>query len=225
MRKFYFLAIAMVCINTISHAQIAKGSTFLGGSVSYNKNESENESTSLFESESSSFAIRPQFGKVISTNKVLGLFVNYNTYTFEQVPGNNNFTKDKSSAYGGGIFFRNYYPLNSRFYLFGEAALEVNFSTSERTNNSILNSEGKGTGISLGVTPGISFAAGRKLHLETSLNNLFSMAYSTSKTKYYDNTGTIVSNTSKGTNFNAAANANGFSQVSVGLRWILPSKQ
>jgi hypothetical protein len=223
MRKFYIFTITMVCTTIVSQAQITKGSTFLGGSVFYSKSENESENNGLYKSENSSLGIRPQFGKAISTNKIAGLFVNYNTQNNEQSSGNN-ISADKGKTYGGGIFLRNYYPLSSRFYLFGEAGLGVNFTNRERTNNSILSSEDKSTGMTLAVTPGISFAAGKKLHLEASLNNLFSMDYSTTKTKYYDNAG-VVSSSSKGNYFGAAANANGFSQVSLGLRWILPSKQ
>jgi hypothetical protein len=213
----------MVCFNVIANAQISKGSTFLGGSVSYNTGESENENNTQYKSESTSFGIRPQFGKAIATNKILGLFVNYGGSKFEQSSGNVT-TVDKTQTYGGGIFLRNYYTLSPRFYLFGEAGLGVTSSNRERTSNSILTSEDNTTGISLTITPGISFAAGKKLHLEASLNNLFSMDYSASKSKYYDNSGVLTSS-NKGTSFNAAANASGFSQISVGLRWILPSKQ
>jgi hypothetical protein len=223
MRKFYFLTITMVCTTIVSQAQITKGSTFLGGSVFYNKSESENENNGLYKSENSSFGIRPQFGKAIATNKIAGLFVNYNRQNNEQSSGNN-ISADKGKTYGGGIFLRNYYPLSSRFYLFGEAGLGVNFSDLERTNNSVLSLEDNTTGVGLNITPGISFAAGKKLHLEASLNNLFSMSYSSTKTKFYDNAG-AVSSTGKSNHFGVAANANGFSQLLLGLRWVLPSKQ
>jgi len=221
MRKIYSLTIAMVCISVVSNAQISKGSTFLGGSVSFSTGESENENTSTYKNEGSSFSIRPQFGKAISTNKVLGVFLNYGNSNYKQVSGTSS-TDEKSKFYGGGIFLRNYYPLSSRFYLFGEGNLGVNFSDLERRNNSTLSSEDKTTSIGLAITPGISFAAGKKLHLEASLNNLFSMQYSSSKTKYYNGNGTLSSSI-KGNGFNVAANANGFSGISIGLRWILPS--
>ncbi|RYZ27561.1 MAG: hypothetical protein EOO10_12355 [Chitinophagaceae bacterium] len=198
---------------------------FFRRSVSFSSGESETENSSTYKNESSSFGIRPQFGKAISPNKVLGLFLNYGNSKYKQTSGTGTSnTDEKNKFYGGGVFLRNYYPLSSRFYLFGDGSLGVNFSDRERKNNLILSSEEKTTAVGLGITPGISFAAGRKLHLEISLNNLLSLDYSYSKSKIYNNNGTLNSS-SKGHSFSAAANANGFSQISIGLRWILPSSK
>jgi hypothetical protein len=223
MRKFYSLTIAMVCLSVVSNAQISKGSTFLGGSVSFNKGEYESENSNMYKSESSGFTIRPQFGKAISTNKILGLFVNYGSTNFEQLSGNVA-SEEKNKTYGGGIFLRQYYPVSSRFYLFGESSLGVDVTNRERRTNELLTNEEDITRIGLAITPGISFAAGKKLHLEASLNNLFSIEYTSTETKFYDNAGRVTSS-NKGNAVYAAANANGFSQLSIGLRWILPAKQ
>ena len=128
----------------------------------------------------------------------------------------------KSSSYGGGIFLRHYYPLGSRFYLFGDGSLGVNFTNGERKDSTALVWEDKITVISLSLTPGISFAASKRLHLEAALNSLVSMSYSFAETTYtYSGSSTTkISHRS----FNVGANANGFSRLSIGLRWILPSK-
>lgn len=223
MRKILLLTIAMVCISFISNAQITKGSTFLGGSIFVNSYSNKDDSSPMNESKTSNWGIRPQFGKAISTNKIFGVFLNYNNSTSKNSSGTNN-SKTTASTYGGGIFYRSYYPLSSRFFLFGEGSLGVNLGGEERATNKILNYKDDRTEVNLSLTPGISFAATKKLHLEAALNSLLFLSYHTTERKEYNLSGTVV-RTSKWNQFNASANANGFSGLSIGLRWILPSKK
>ena len=223
MRKFYMLTIVITCISFVSNAQITKGSTFLGGSVAVNSYSNEDDSSPMNESKTSSWGIRPQFGKAISTNKIFGAFLNYTSSMTENSSGTNN-SKTTGSSYGGGIFYRSYYPLSSRFFLFGEGSLGVQLADEERTTNKILNYKDDRTEVNLALTPGISFAATKKLHLEASLNSLLFLSYENSERKEYNLSGTVV-RTLKGNQFNGSANANGFSGLSIGLRWILPSRK
>jgi len=222
MRKLYFLTMAIIGLSFASQAQITKGSTFLGGSFSFSSGSGETASPVDYKRESFGWGIRPQFGKAIATNKVLGLYVHYSNSGYEQKLGSTNII-DEGSSYGGGVFLRNYYPLNSRFSLFGDGSFGVGINSSERKENAVLTGKNNATDISLGITPGISFAAGKKLHLEASLNSLLSVAYSFSESSTYNASGAVV-NKGNERQFNIGANANGFSGLSVGLRWILPSK-
>jgi hypothetical protein len=232
MRKLYFLTIVMVSLSFISNAQISKGSTFLGGSVNVNTNSSKDENPSSIEDRTSNWGIRPQIGKAIATNKILGVFLNYSssenqyasypfTGTFPITPTKFN---NENTSYGGGFFYRHYYPLSNRFFLFGEGSVGGFFGKTKRQANDHLTEEIESKDFNLGVTPGISFAATRKLHLEASLNSLFSVNYGTSKTTEFNTSGG-VSGTKNGHSFSGNANANGFSGLAIGLRWILPSKK
>jgi hypothetical protein len=223
MRKFTLLTIALVCISFISNAQISKGSTFLGGSVYLNSNSSKDDAMPINENKSTNWGIKPQFGKAISTNKIVGLSLNYTRSGNEYNNGTYN-SKADGSSFGAGVFYRSYYPLSNRFFLFGEGALEANFGENERTTNDILAYKEKNTLLHLSITPGFSFAASKKLHLEASLNSLLSFSYLSLKGNDYNAAGTIVK-TSKANQVNGGANSNGFSGLSVGLRWILPSKK
>ena len=153
---------------------------------------------------------------------MLGLHVHYGLSDYEQEVGTNKVIQ-RGSSYGGGIFLRNYYPLSSRFYLFGDGSFGVGVTKSEREENTVLTGKYNRTSVYLALTPGISFAAGKKLHLEASLNNLLSVAYAFSEVSAYDASGTII-NKGNGRQFSIGANANGTSGLSIGLRWILPSK-
>ena len=126
MRKLYLLTIAVLGITAISNAQISKGSTFLGGSVNVYSNSSKDENPASIEDKSSSWGIRPQFGKAIATNKILGIFLNYSTSEnqYASYPYSGTFpispTKfnSENTSYGGGFFYRQYYLLSNRFFPF-----------------------------------------------------------------------------------------------------------
>lgn len=223
MRKIYFFVITVVCFNFVSNAQITKGSTFLGGSVYVSSSSYEDGSSTVYEGKTSNWGITPQFGKAISTNKILGFFLNYNNRKNDLTSGADN-SVEVGSSYGGGVFYRNYFPLSSRFNLFGEGTIGADAGKNERKLNKLIVSKSNQTYVSMAIAPGISFAAFKKLHLETSLNNLFSLAYQSNKTTEYNTGGTVIRKTNS-RQFNAAANAGGFSNISIGLRWILPSKK
>lgn len=231
MRKSTLFTAAFICTALASQAQISKGSLFLGGSLGFSS--SENESTFVQpgnftqKNESSGWGVRPQIGTAVANNQILGLFLNFTKNRNEQTTGTN-VSLEEISNNGGGIFFRRYYPFGQRFFLFGEAGLGVNFSERETTtdNGTVRYVSGKlnTTGAAFSITPGLSFAASRKLYLEASLNDLFSLAYNSNDGKSYDFRGNLQS-TSEGKDLSANLNANGFSNLTVGVRWILPRKK
>jgi hypothetical protein len=221
MRKLYILTMAMVCLSLASQAQITKGSTFLGGSFSFGGGSGESENPPNPKSENFGWTFRPQSGKAISTNKVLGLFLTAGSDKTEYRTGVSK-SITKSSSYGGGVFLRQYHPLSSRFYLFGDGSLGVAFTKYERKDSTVFAWEDKITNIGLSITPGISFAASQRLHLEAALNSLVSMSYSSSERTYGFSGATPTKENNR--YFSVGANANGFSGLSVGLRWIFPSK-
>ena len=67
---------AFIGLSLTSQAQIIKGSKFLGGFFSLSTGSGETEFPPYSKSEGFSWTFRPQFGKAISTNKVLGLYLN-----------------------------------------------------------------------------------------------------------------------------------------------------
>lgn len=223
MKKIALVIIASLSIFVVN-AQISKGSTFLGGSVNFNASSTEDDAIPSNENKINEWGIRPQFGKAIATNKILGIFLNFAGSTNEYM--NSSFTSDKRKVegnnYGGGIFYRQYYPISNRFYLFGDGSLGVNFGKSEATLNNAITNEQKYTGLRLGVTPGISFAISNKLHIEAAMNDLLTINYQSSETKEFNSSGSVI-RTSKGNAFAGGANSNGFNGLAIGLRWILPS--
>ena len=224
------LFIGMICLSFIGMAQITKGSFFVGGSLGYSTAQSEEttpqQTQPVQENTNYSWMFRPQIGKVISNNQVAGIFLNFSKNSNEQLTGNNS-TLYENDVYGGGFFYRRYYPFSQRFFLFGDAGLGVGFGKSQNLNDdgnrSHISSKSNSTQIGLSLTPGLSFAATRKLFLEASLNDLLTLTYSSSKGESFDLQGNVL-NTVEQKAFSAHANANGFSNLSIGIRWIFPSK-
>jgi hypothetical protein len=225
MKKFILVSIVSFCICSVSFSQINKGSIFLGGSASVYSDK--DEAGTDQETKTTNWLITPQIGKAVATNKIVGLFLTFGQSGYKQTSSAPGSAKTESTGSGGGFFYRSYYPLNQRFFLFGNAGLGMSFAREERTNyngtTNYIYYKNKSTTGSLSLTPGISFAAGKKLHLEASFNSLLYLSYQSSETKEFSSPD-VLYRTTDGTTFSAGANANGFSNIAVGLRWILPSK-
>ncbi|MDQ6608464.1 MAG: hypothetical protein M3Y85_01430 [Bacteroidota bacterium] len=227
MRKVYTLAMAAICISHISHAQITKGSTFIGGSLSVFSDKSEFTPNSTLVNKATNWSIKPQIGKAISENKIAGIFLNFGKSKYIQTTAPANSSESINTVYGGGFFYRSYYPLSKKFFLFGDAGLGINFGKDERSaNNGTTNYiyyKGKSTEGNFALAPGLSFAATKKLHLELALNNLLYFSYQSSNVTEY-NSSTLIYRTTNRKIFSAIANANAFNNIAIGVRLILPSK-
>ena len=123
------------------------------------------------------------------------------------------------------VFLRNYFSIANRFYLFGDASFGI---TSLRNENFFDNGitryiaySDKGIQANLSLTPGISFAASKNIHLEAAFNKLLSLTYSAGKSEEYTSPGVLYRET-KTKNFAASANANAFNEIFLGIRFILP---
>ena len=163
MKKFILFS-ALLCITLISTAQITKGSLFLGGTVSGNANEQKDDNQTS-ETENSQWVVGIDFGKFVADNKAVGFFFDYYGNSSKNKYGNFPVTsyKTEGNGIGGGIFYRQYFSIGSKWFLFGEASLGYHRFESENETNDKLTSKGKGWSIDLGVTPGISFAAGGEI--------------------------------------------------------------
>lgn len=225
MKKITLLSLTLVFITLFSHAQISKGSTFIGGFLNFSSDKNKPTSTTNVESTNSSWEFRPQLGKVIRDNKVAGVFLNAGGSINRQSSLPSNLSQTKNSFYGGGVFFRNYFAIANRFYLFGDASIGLTPRKSESLNDNgtsrFVSYNSKTIESNLSLTPGISFAASKKIHLEAAFNNLFFVSYSSTKSKEYSSPATLYRET-KNKNWRATANANGFSSLFLGVRFILP---
>jgi hypothetical protein len=210
---------ALVCIIMVQlvQAQVQKGSLFLGGSLSVGSNKYESTSTI---NKNSSWSINPQIGKAIDLNKIIGLQIYVGGTAEESSTGGMALNKNVSTAYGLGVFYRQYFPLAARWSMFGNAGIDGRYGTGETKSNSIKSGENNGWVFSAAITPGISYKAGKSIWLEAALNNLFLINYSSDKQNSIDQNGQTFS-TIKRNSFNTGVNLSGFNSIAVGLRWII----
>jgi len=204
-----------------SFAQISKGTLFLGGSAGYNSDEGESE---MSKNKSSNFGATISFGKAVGINKIAGIFIGYNTSSAEQEYNANSKNVSKTKAPNAGFFYRQYFPLSTKWYLFGNASAGYYDSRSENKFNGQLQNKNSGKSIAAGITPGISFQASKRLHIETSLLDIFRIGYGSGKGKAYDASGNVVS-TLKSNSFSASANLSAFNNINIGLRWMIPPRK
>jgi len=161
--------------------------------------------------EQKGLTIAPVFGKVIKENLVLGIDAGISFYNTNQ---NDAGIKQKQDSYTSGIFLRQYKSIGKGFYLFLQSRLGYRFEKYDYTTAGLSTNNYKRHTIGLTATPGISYAVGKRLHLETGLGNLFYLTYSHENgIGYYSTAGKYKANT-----FNAGVDLNAFNTLYVGFR-------
>lgn len=207
MKKVLLLATVAIAFVLSANAQITKGSILLGGSIGINTNSTENQNG---EFSSNSFFISPQIGYTVKNNNVWGLRLTYSKNN-NQVQ---NFPETEGSGYGGGIFFRKYFPLSNRFNLLGEA--NANYASSNQDNG--VNTEYKANATGLSLFPGISFTVNKRFHLEALLTDLFRINYLTEKITDKSGPSTTEYNNKS---FSIGTNLSSQMPLTIGFRFVL----
>jgi hypothetical protein len=219
--------LVLVCIFSLAastQAQINKGSVWLGGNIGYS--ESDNKTQAMGNTNIKTISFKPAAGKAIKENLIAGVTFSYSKTTNKTDGGVLYARKQTERNIGGGVFLRQYVPVVSRLYIFGQADAGYNKlkTTVDETNNlnvpatkRITNTKGWSAGISL--TPGVSYAINNKLHLETGFNSLFSAVYGKSKT-------TSDNPDYRGNSklFSAGINLENASTFYIGFRFLINNK-
>lgn len=201
-------AASMFFVNT-TNAQIAKGSTMLGGNLGFSSSKNENAGNTI--NKSNSFYVSPAVGIAIKDNLFVGGDLSFRGNSTDNTGG----IKTTTNRFGVGAFVRQYKNLGtSGFYLFGQARLGADITNrkDDARVTGVDPSKSNGLNIGLGITPGISYAVSKKIHLETSLANLFYAGYETSENKAAK---------TKTSGFNAGVSLGEAVTWNVGIRVIL----
>ncbi len=213
MRRINFtLLFASFFMVTVSHSQISKGSTLLGGTLGFNTYKtltSDNKETNL--------SFSPVFGKAVSDNTVLGGSLRFAMY---EINGSKT-----SSSYGAGIFLRKYRPLGKGFYLFGESNLKFDYGTYKENFgiNQIEEYKTKTYTVSIGLNPGLSYEITKRLQLELVFPDLISANYNWGKREGIGNA-TFYNRKTNGFGVNSNLSLNGISSVGIGIRFLLNNR-
>lgn len=209
------LILSFVFMGGVLNAQITKGSALIGGNLSFGSSKGEFDNLPN-KTKSSSFSFQPSFGVAVKENLIVGVKLGYGNQTSSvtNIPAA---TKQKNNTYSAGAFIRKYKQLGkSDFYLFGDAGVNYYNRKTTSWNEGVETSARKENQIAIGITPGVSYAVNKRLHLELSVGDLFSAGFSTWKETNpsgpaYKNNSTYVS-----TNLSNITNS-----LSFGLRFLL----
>jgi hypothetical protein len=211
MRKILLPVIGILFAFT-SNAQISKGSIFLGGGFTVSSQENENTGNLPNSWSTHNFIIDPSIGWALKKNLILGAGPSYGSFTAED----NSNASQKRHAWGINVFIRKYMELGKNFYLFGEGNLNGFKADGEDKSNQVLVNKVSGYGITLGFSPGVSYAVNKRFQVEAGIGNLFYIGYNSSKTEYFNSP-----NKTKSKSFGAGANISGFSPFSLGFRFLV----
>src|SRR4051812_42541372 len=129
MKQRFLLALVFVCAFMVTtRAQISKGAIWVGGSFGYN-HQGNGPDTSY--TKTNYLNIAPAVGLVVKDNLVVGISL---LYGHGKTNTSNSGSGTKSNDYGAGIFVRQYLPIVSRLYFFGQAS--ANYTSSKLKTNS-----------------------------------------------------------------------------------------
>ncbi|WP_126650972.1 outer membrane beta-barrel protein [Chryseobacterium aureum] len=175
-----------VALFGLSNAQIAKGTTYLSGSVGYSQVESNNGND-----KKENFNVLPTVGYFVNTNLAIGLGVGYqtekNTVSTTTTLGNTTIVNEsivKTPAFVVAPFVRKYWTLSDKLYFFGQLAVPMQFGKTENESNSVAttttgsgtsvassstSSEAKYTKIGVTVKPGLDYFLNKNWSIEATI--------------------------------------------------------
>lgn len=202
-----------VALFGLSNAQIAKGTTYLSGSVGYSQEETNNGND-----KKENFNVLPTVGYFVNTNLAIGLGVGYQTEknTLTRTMGNTvSESVTKQPAFVVAPFVRKYWTLSDKLYFFGQLAVPMQFGKTETETNSVTtvgntvvtnstSTEAKYTKIGVTVKPGLDYFLNKNWSIEATIGEF---GYSNYKPKDGDATN----------NYNFGLN---LSSVTFGVKYV-----
>lgn len=171
-----------VALFGLSNAQIAKGTTYLSGSVGYSQVETNNGNL-----KTENFNVLPTVGYFVNTNLAIGLGVGYQTEkttaTTTTTIGNATTVSEnviKQPAFVVAPFVRKYWTLSDKLYIFGQLAVPMQFGKTETETSSVTtagnttisnstSTEAKYTQIGVTVKPGLDYFLNKNWSIEATI--------------------------------------------------------
>ncbi|WEK37297.1 MAG: hypothetical protein P0Y53_07270 [Candidatus Pseudobacter hemicellulosilyticus] len=211
MKKFYLALSGILLFSVLTtQAQLKKGSIQLGAEFGYS-NQREDTESGIVDFKMHTLVFTPNFAFALKDNLLMGIDITYTS-------ANNTIDPDKAidlEGHGMGVFIRRYWPVAKRFYVFGQARLGVDFTTTNYPTSTAPVAELRSTSFSAGVYPGISFALTRSILLETGFNNLLAFTYTRNTVELQDHSET------KNHGMNIGSSLKEGSNLNVGIRFLL----
>ncbi|TCC89301.1 DUF3575 domain-containing protein [Pedobacter frigiditerrae] len=173
--KIKFLIMATLCaIGFVTHAQIQKGLTIGGLSLSFGTTDQNSNATRL-----NSFAINPRIGYFINNNLSLGMEFNYNISKlngefYDYFDTNTNSIQSsfgfKEENFGLSPFARYYIHIKENFKFFGQANLTFQINSYKNIDDTgyLYRTDYTFKGFGASLSPGFAFLPSRKWDIELS---------------------------------------------------------
>lgn len=173
--KIKFFIMATLCaIGFVTHAQIQKGITIGGLSLSFGTTDQNSNATRL-----NSFAINPRIGYFINDNLSLGMEFNYNLSKlngefYDYFDTNTNSIQSgfgfKEENFGLSPFARYYIHIKDNFKFFGQAALTFQINSYKNIDNTgyLYRTDYTFKGFGANLSPGFAFLPSGKWDIELS---------------------------------------------------------
>jgi hypothetical protein len=215
MRITKFLSAAFLLLSGTTYGQFKKGSTLLGGDISFSSQKTENLNSSSAD-KFHSFSISPVFAKAIKDNLFFGGSLRFESSKSTYMSNN----VAEGQGFIAGVFVRKYKPIFGKFNAFVQAG--INGGISKATSNQGINYdvESKGFRVYASVTPGISVGVSKKLYLEAGFADIASLGYSSQKQTGTSN-GTGINMKTSSFNFSSSLSTTS-AGLFFGIRFILP---
>jgi hypothetical protein len=214
MKRIILLA-SLSMIISCSQAQITKGSILLDGSINFYSDKTDKTSSNK---QTYGIDLASAIGIALKDNQIYGIGLSYG---YDQTKGSDYPMKEYGSRYGVDIFLRKYFPIGKKFYLYGEPELSYSYVKRRQINSSIATGYfvNKLWIAQLSLSPGISYALSKRIHLETGLPPLIDINYQMLRTDYYSTITTIPP--SKESSFQIISSLSSFAIFNIGIQVLL----
>ena len=160
-RKLVITSLCLFGLVSAGQAQMKKSAVLLGADLSYGVQKNEYNNGSNLKSANIGFSV----GKFFTESKVFGIIANYG-FNSQRINSNDSLIS-KTDNYNLGVFCRHYKALGKGFYFFGQSA-----ATYGQTKQDLVQSITKSKGLSINLTPGISYQVFKKLQMEITLPSI-----------------------------------------------------
>lgn len=155
-----------VALFGLSNAQIAKGTTYVSGTLNFSSTENNNNNRTDNE-----LVLVPTVGYFVASNVAVGVGVGYASAT-NKVDGDITDTKFTKSAVVVEPFVRKYWTLGEKFFIFGQLSVPMQFGTDKNetsTNNTSVTTKDKFNSFGVSVKPGLDYFLNKNWTLEATI--------------------------------------------------------
>ncbi len=212
MRKLFLTALIGLSAIINSTAQIKKGSILLGGDLGFSSYKDDYNNLPEANTKNNTFSAGLSVAKAFRENRFWGVKISFRNQEQSYYSGSTPYTNELNS-YGLGLFYSQYSLLLKKFYVFGEAGLQYHYGSSKyRDNLTNIYTNSRSNGAGLYITPGLSYAFCKKMHIQLTIPSLVAANYSHIKAS---------NRTTSGFNISTGLSGNLLNTLGYGFRFIL----